>query len=394
MATSDKLQKLIDTKESIRQAINQKGGNITTSEPFASYPEYIKNLQTIKQGDYEHNPSAFERIGYTTFPFAATELIDHSEEYRDIVEGNNNNVLIQDKELIYFPVIELNESIDTVTFSASNTSTGVFNTNFPSATVFPPIDFKGRNINAGGSYGIFYNSKNLVEAYLNNAVLNNIQYLFSGCSALIKAEIKDCSSLNGSFARMFYDCSNLKYVTFDNLDTSNATSLTYLFYRCTELINVKGIEDFKTSNVTDMSYTFSQSSYEGNIDLHKWDVSKVTTFRQFISEVNVSNKPSFTSIDLSGWNLEAFNPSTTTSFQIVDGSLKYLDCSDWNLPSATTIPCLVTKADVECELNCPNWNLPKVATLSAATSNTTFQCLDGYYNNIGTGIKRINCSGW
>ena len=42
--TADKLNKVLQTKEAIRTAINNKGGTLTTTDTFASYPSAIDSL--------------------------------------------------------------------------------------------------------------------------------------------------------------------------------------------------------------------------------------------------------------------------------------------------------------------------------------------------------------
>ena len=42
--TAQKLNKILETKEAIRTAINNKGGTLTTTDTFASYPSAIDNL--------------------------------------------------------------------------------------------------------------------------------------------------------------------------------------------------------------------------------------------------------------------------------------------------------------------------------------------------------------
>ena len=58
--TVDKLNKLKITKEAIRVAINNKGGTLTETDIFASYPAAINNIRigddelTIKQNNINH----------------------------------------------------------------------------------------------------------------------------------------------------------------------------------------------------------------------------------------------------------------------------------------------------------------------------------------------------
>ena len=389
MATSDKLQKLIDTKEAIRLAINEKGGSVTTSDTFASYPSFILELKSgSSSGNNEDNPSDFERIGYTFFPRYLSSLIDYSEEYRDKIESNNDNKLMQDSSLIYFPAIQLNDSIDTVTFSASNTSSSVFNTNFPNVVTFPAMDFKGKNINAGGNYGIFYNAKNLNQAYLNNAVLNYAKYLFYNCTSLQLATIKDCSALNSDFSYMFYGCTKLTNIVLDNFDFSNSTDLSYMFNGCSSLKNIKGIEDLNTSNVTNIQNMFNGASYDGELDLHKWDVSKVTNFNNFGYGAKIS------SFNFSGWNLESLSNVTTSAALLKYGSdqTKYIDCSNWNLPLVTQVPNIVESLP-EGTINCSNWNLPSIKMLYN-TNSTSATFVFGTRTSNTASAKKLDCSGW
>ena len=44
--TADKLNKIIETKEAIRTAINNKGGTLTTSDKFSDYATAINNIQS------------------------------------------------------------------------------------------------------------------------------------------------------------------------------------------------------------------------------------------------------------------------------------------------------------------------------------------------------------
>ena len=44
--TADKLNKVLQTKEAIRTAINNKGGTLTTSDKFSDYATAIDNIQS------------------------------------------------------------------------------------------------------------------------------------------------------------------------------------------------------------------------------------------------------------------------------------------------------------------------------------------------------------
>ena len=50
MSTADKLSKLLETKEAIKQAIIDKGG--TVGDVFADYPTAIQNIQSGGSGTF------------------------------------------------------------------------------------------------------------------------------------------------------------------------------------------------------------------------------------------------------------------------------------------------------------------------------------------------------
>lgn len=51
MSIASKLQSIVDTKAAIKTAINEKGGSITDSTPFADYATAITNLPSGGGGD-------------------------------------------------------------------------------------------------------------------------------------------------------------------------------------------------------------------------------------------------------------------------------------------------------------------------------------------------------
>lgn len=64
MSTADKLNKLLETKEAIKQAIIDKGG--TVGDVFAAYPAAIQNIQSGGGSGTFVVPSDM-RFGYSTF---------------------------------------------------------------------------------------------------------------------------------------------------------------------------------------------------------------------------------------------------------------------------------------------------------------------------------------
>ena len=84
------------------------------------------------------------------------------------------------------------------------------------------------------------------------------RYWFSGCSNL--TEIKDIQNLNTSIvtdmAYMFDDCKNLKSLDLSSFNTNNVSDMSRMFYNCSSLTTLD-LSNFNTEKVTTMYNMFS-----------------------------------------------------------------------------------------------------------------------------------------
>ncbi len=96
--------------------------------------------------------------------------------------------------------------------------------------------------------------------------------------------------------RMFDQCHNLTTINFgDKVDTSNVTTVYYMFCSCTSLKSVD-ISKFDTSSVIDMGGMFIDCSNLINTDVSHFDTSSVKSMWRMFSGCR-----SLTSIDVSGF---------------------------------------------------------------------------------------------
>ena len=70
--TAQKLNKILETKEAIRTAINNKGGTLTTTDTFASYPSAIDSLPSggtdwLKEYLDETKDASYMFCGYVNY---------------------------------------------------------------------------------------------------------------------------------------------------------------------------------------------------------------------------------------------------------------------------------------------------------------------------------------
>ena len=115
----------------------------------------------------------------------------------------------------------------------------------------------------------------------------NLSRLCSEFTKLKEFKIQDSSTASPTnMSSMFSLCYNLESVDLNNINTSNVTSMEFMFATDGKLKTVKGLENANTSNVTSMNSMFSDcvemtnSSY---LFLTKWNNSKCEDMRSMFS---------------------------------------------------------------------------------------------------------------
>ena len=88
----------------------------------------------------------------------------------------------------------------------------------------------------------------------------------------------------------------LKNLNVSNLDTSQVTNMSNMFYACMGLTSLD-LSNFDTSQVTNMSDMFGGCMGLTSLDVSKWNTSKVTTMANMFNYCT-----SLTSLDLSNFN--------------------------------------------------------------------------------------------
>lgn len=78
------------------------------------------------------------------------------------------------------------------------------------------------------------------------------------------------TDMSGLFENTGYEIRNIKI---DEWDTSNVTNMSHMFYNCTDL-NCDGIGDWDVSNVIDMTEIF-YGCKQFNCDLSNWNLSSL-----------------------------------------------------------------------------------------------------------------------
>ena len=182
------------------------------------------------------------------------------------------------------------------------------------------------------------------------------------------------------------DASMIENVVFDSsfADYTELTSTAYWFYDCSKLIAVKGMEDLKTDNVTDMAGMFKGCSSLTSLDMSRFNTSNVTNMLDMFQGCS-----SLTSLDVRSFNtakvgsmafmfsgcssltsldVSNFNTSSVTYMQYMFGacsSLTSLDLSNFNTSSVTEMKFMFQYCSALTSLDVSNFNTSSVAEMSA-----------------------------
>ena len=239
-----------------------------------------------------------------------------------------------------------------------------------------------------GISGMFEGCSSLTSLDLSGwdtSAVTTMDRLFFGCSAL--TEIKGIEQLNTSavsgFSGAFYKCSSLKSLDLSGWDTRKADRMDNLFSGCSALTEIKGIEQFNTSAVTDMGSLFGWCSSLTSLDLSGWDVAQVTSMGDNFLHAGVpgltrgmfAGCSSLTSLNLAGWDtssllnmssmfyycstlteikgIERLNTSAVTNMSRLFeacSSLTSLDLSGWDTSATTNMSKLFSSCSALTEI--------------------------------------------
>ena len=163
--------------------------------------------------------------------------------------------------------------------------------------------------------------------------LKGLYFTFADCKNLTRLDISGWVTENTndiSLDASFYTSDKIEYINFENWSHIKLTKLSNTFTGCSALTEIKGIENFDTSNVTTMYQTFHNCISLTSLDLSNWDTTNVTTMNEMFKDCN-----NLTSLDVSG-----FDTSKVTNMNgmfLNCSSLTSLHVESWSLDNINTI---------------------------------------------------------
>ena len=150
------------------------------------------------------------------------------------------------------------------------------------------------------SHGMFYNKIGLTNIDFNNVDTSNVTTMltmFKYCSNLTSLNLSSFDTSNVTIMHsMFEGCKQLKSLDLSSFDTSQVWSMSEMFNDCWNLASLD-VSNFDTSNVTNMHGMFSSCYNLTSLDLSNFNTSNVKDMNYMFYGCS-----KLTSLNLSGFN--------------------------------------------------------------------------------------------
>ena len=214
---------------------------------------------------------------------------------------------------------------DTIDFYGKNTQNNQDNNiNLDQSNIGPLFNTQNTQLSFIGSvkHIVFHNKLNLIGP---------ANGLFKGCSNLI--DITGLDNLNTSqvtnMSDMFDDCSNLTSLDLSNFDTGKVTDMLNMFNGCSSLTKLD-VSKFNTSKVTDMWGMFAGCSSLSKLDVSNFDTSQVIRMTWMFYDCS-----SLTELDLRNFDTSQVTNMNWMFYKCL--SLTQLDLSSFDTSNVTNM---------------------------------------------------------
>ena len=193
--TAQKLNKILETKEAIRTAINNKGGTLTTTDTFASYPSAIDSLPSGGGGSLKTLLDATKSCYYLFYNYKGTSVSDLIS-YNDTENVTNmGSMFYMSSKLTTIPKLYTISCKD-----MSNMFASCYN-----LTAIPQLDTS----NVYDMSGMFYFCRNLTTidiTHMNIVSPSNTSQFAYNCYSLTKLIIRNMNSKPAIDSNAFTNC--------------------------------------------------------------------------------------------------------------------------------------------------------------------------------------------
>ena len=224
------LEKVLDAKNSIKQALVSKGIDMT-DVPFESYPSKIEDIQSEGSGNanviYKTNPNDIYFENYDKYQSFSSYIVYEGNEYRTITFDKTE--MIEENSA---------DGYDFVRFRVNGDY-------YPYNHQLSQLDDISYCFEAANYYG----DKGEITAIYNLPVADyseSLESMFSGCFQIktIPSRFKITSNVKNT-SYMFSSCNCLEYLDATDWDMSNVTRMNGMFENCSDLTHIKCNQSFK-----------------------------------------------------------------------------------------------------------------------------------------------------
>ena len=292
-----------------------------------------------------------------------------------ITMSNNNfrfNIYGEGTGAIYKENVMQNETTQPSSSSSTFLNTEVLRNQIESITIeknnIVPSDAKySKDISSkqDGSVMLWYTDKdnnNLYEVSIGseNGSLEantNGSGMFSYLDNVDTLDLTGLNTSNMTSMRfMFYKSTSLKNIDVSGFDTSKVVNMDYMFNGCNNLESLN-LANFNTSNVTSMYWMFGNVEKVNKLDLSSFNTSKVTDMTGMFRYCN----------NLVYLDLSSFNTSKVTNMSgmfLGCQTLKNLDLSSFNTSNVTNMGHMFQECRSLIELNLSSFDTSKVTDMT------------------------------
>ena len=312
MSITNKLTYLEQTKEGIKQAIINKGVNVSDTDTFRSYIDKIDSITTGGgSGDCDVS-TCWDSLGYTTTPQYLDDAIAYGAQIKDTWDTSSTRFIFSNNsDIIYFPSLDVSNVSSATFFSYDANLQYVGRLNFSSkihslnnlfSTCKKLIEVDG--INTWDTSGVtsmsfaFQDCESLKSLDLSNWDVSNVTNMwktFANCKSLTLLNLTGWSPKPTQIESLFTHCEKVPSLNVTGWDVSGATDCTSVFSYCKKLTEITGLNTWVLSSTTKCNYMFRDCQVLTTIDLSGGGGDNLTNMNSMfyycnaLTDINLSN---------------------------------------------------------------------------------------------------------